>query len=404
MARQNTVQREQLEDAFQVFNQVSSQLVDSYHQLQAQVACLTSELSEARSERLQQMAEKVSLANRLTRLLETLPAAVIVLDGKGVVSQVNPAAIELLPGIALGCSWKTIYQRHFKSEQQSAEQWLISGRLVTLTQRSLEPESGRIILLLDVTETRQLQERMARRQRLSVMGEMSAQLAHQIRTPLSAALIDTTHLSRTDLTQVQRERFSQRCLERLRHIESQINDMLAFAKGGQFELAPISIKALMKELQQGLEALCVEHNAVIELRFDQITDGSVIGNQAALLGAMMNVAVNALQQPGAIHLIISLHHQMDSVLIEFTDDGPGIADEHIKHILDPFYTTRPDGTGLGLAVVQSVVLAHHGKLTVDSVEAGGARFSISLPISEEVSALSDTLVTNEYESAVRSSA
>lgn len=405
MARQNTVQREQLEDAFQVFNQVSSELVDSYHQLQTQVACLTSELSEARSQRLQQLAEKESLANRLTRLLETLPAAVIVLNGDDLVSQVNPAALELLPGIALGSAWKTTYQQHFKPEQQSAEQWLRSDRLVSMTQRSLTPDMGRIILLLDVTETRQLQESMARRERLSVMGEMSAQLAHQIRTPLSAALIDTSHLSRTDLKPHQRERFSQRCLERLRHIESQINDMLAFAKGGQFELAPVSIKALITELQQGLEVLCTENDGVIEVCFTEDVDHVVMGNQAALLGALMNVAVNGLQQPGTIHLTITLQEQPTGwLLIDFKDNGPGISEAHLKHILDPFYTTRSDGTGLGLAVVQSVVLAHQGKLSVESLPAQGACFSIRLPLYEETVASHELTAVAENESAVRSSA
>lgn len=396
MARQNTVEREQLEDAFQVFNQMSGQLVDSYHQLQTQVACLTSELAAARSEKVQQLAEKASLANRLTSLLETLPAAVIVLDGQGVISQINPAARDLLPGITTGDSWHAIYQHHFRSGEREPEQWLASGRLVTQTQRSLEPDSGKIILLLDVTETRQLQERIARRKRLSIMGEMSAQLAHQIRTPLSSALIDTTHLSRDDLTQQQRERFSLRCLERLRHIESQINDMLAFAKGGQFELAPLSLQELIIELQQGLETLCLEQNGVIETRFDAVNDLCINGNQAALLGALMNLAVNAVQQAGPIHLLITLQQKENALQIDFKDDGPGISQEHLSRIFDPFYTTRPDGTGLGLAVVQSVILAHHGKLAVKSLPGEGACFSIVLPLPEQ------TATENEF--AVRSTA
>jgi two-component system sensor histidine kinase FlrB len=408
MAQPNSVKREQLEDAFQVFNQVSGQLVDSYHQLQAQVARLTSELSEARSGRLQQLAEKESLANRLTLLLETLPAAVVVIDGQGVVGQLNQAAQELLPGIAVGGDWRTIYQQSFRPGQNEREQWLVSDRLVTLIQRSLEPDSGSIILLLDVTETRQLQEHIARRKRLSVMGEMSAQLAHQIRTPLSSALIDTTLLAREDLTAQQRVRFSQRCLERLRHIESQINDMLAFAKGGKFELAKITLQTLMNDLRQAVEPLCIENDATLNIQTESDEALFISGNQDALLGAMVNIAVNAIQQQGPIDLQINLSRENDFLRINFSDNGPGISQEHQHHIFDPFYTTRPNGTGLGLAVVQAVVLAHHGRVTVKSQPDEGALFSIVLPLfselPEQMPAFVGDLQSSEYTFVVRSSA
>ncbi|WP_273438368.1 sensor histidine kinase [Sedimenticola selenatireducens] len=383
MAMQNSVQREQLEDAFQIFNQVSGQLVDSYHQLQQQVVRLTSELSEARSERLLQLAEKESLANRLVHLLETLPAAVVVLDGDGLIKQINSAAREIFPGIEVNCEWHQIQQRHFKPGQAEGEQWLISGRLVSLTQRSLAPESGSILLLLDVTEARQMQERISRKQRLSVMGEMAAQLAHQIRTPLSSALLYTSHLSRDDLSGQQREKFSTRCIERLHNMESQVNDMLSFARGGQFELTPLSVNELLMELVRNLELLCQEHEAVLEYRIELDADIRINGNSAALSGALLNVALNALQQNGRIHLKIYAERQAGNVRISISDDGAGISVENQQRIFDPFFTTRPDGTGLGLAVVQSVVLSHQGKLTVESTPGEGSCFYILLPLSTD---------------------
>lgn len=383
MAEQQSAQREQLEDAFQVFNQVSGQLVDSYQQLQRQVARLTRELSEARSERLLQLAEKESLANRLVHLLETLPAAVVVLDGADRVRQINTAAREILPGIEIDQEWRQIERSHLLPGQRGDEQRLVSGRLVSLTRRSLAPELGSIRLLLDVTETRELQERVARRQRLSVMGEMAAQLAHQIRTPLSSALLYTAHLSRDDLSPQQREKFATRCLERLHHMESQVNDMLGFARGGQFELTPLPVQELLMELVQSLEPLCQEQGVRLQYRFDIDSGARINGNAAALSGALLNIAQNALQQESQTDLDIRAELQSEELRISIGDNGPGIRAEDQKRIFDPFFTTRPSGTGLGLAVVQSVVLSHQGSVTVKSAPGEGSCFHIHLPLSRE---------------------
>ena len=176
----NPLNQSQLEDAFQVFNQVSEQLVDSYQQLQDQVGHLSSELATARSERMRQLAEKELLANRLSQLLDALPAAVVVLDGGDLVEHFNPSAAELFDSIETGIGWEQLYTANFHTDQHGKEQGLLSGRLVSMTERKLDTGKGRILLFLDITETRELQERLNRRQRLSTMGKMAAQLAHQI--------------------------------------------------------------------------------------------------------------------------------------------------------------------------------------------------------------------------------
>jgi len=407
MSIHTTAQREQLEDAFQVFNQVSGQLVDSYHQLQQQVARLTAELSSARNERLLELAEKELIANRLTRLLETLPAAVVVLDGSAVVRQFNPAAEALLDGIREGASWPFLQTRLFRPEQQGDERWLHSGRLLSMIERSLDPEPGKILLLIDITEKQQLQERIDRRRRLSQMGEVAAQLAHQIRTPLSSALLYTANLAQPGLNDQQRSRFSRRCLERLHHIESQINDMLAFARGGQFELATLSVNDLLRELIQSLEPACQTSGATLEYRPGLKGNIRINGNQAALLGAMMNIAMNALQQDQVDRLQISSELAGSRVLIRFQDNGPGVGEQDQPRLFDPFFTTRADGTGLGLAVVQSVVLAHQGRVLLESRPGEGALFTIQLPLLMEVAArgaASDGRRCPSRNRAVRSSA
>ena len=373
-------QTQQLENAFQVFNQVSEQLAVSYRQLQERVFQLSRELAAARTERMRQLAETERLAHWMAQLLDALPAAVVVIDDSGFIQQFNPAAEILFSDLTEGGLWSDVQETQFIPGQQGDEYRLNSGRLVSMTRRTLHPEPGQILLMLDITTTRDLQERLERRQRLSAMGEMAAQLAHQIRTPLSSALLYTAHLSRDDLSREQRERFSGHTRTRLSHMERQINQMLAFARGGQFKPRKLDLVPLLHELVQQLEPQAREDGLLLDLMDESGGQAEILGNPDALLGALVNLARNALEhvgQGGEIH--IRLARAADGWQLCFQDNGPGIPEELQTRIFDPFFTTRTDGTGLGLAVVQDVVLSHQGRIRVQSESEGGTCFILTLP-------------------------
>ena len=372
----------QLENAFQVFSQVSEQLVDSYYSLQTKVKQLNEALSAARYERLKQSVEQQCLNHRLHQLVTALPAAVIVLDSAERIEQYNPAAKRLFNSIHEGQHWPTLWQQCLP-EKQGEDYLLASGRLLSLIERLLSPDSGRILLLLDTTETRELQQRLERQQRLGAMGEMSARLAHQIRTPLASALLYTSHLSRDDLTSSQRARFSGHCLARLRHMERQINDMLTFARGGQFQSELVDLSALLTELVQTLEPVLGDRST--RLQVQDTSDGKALvhGNRDALLGALINLANNALEHGGEGGVLnIRLCPGQQEWGLDFSDEGPGIPEHLRARIFDPFFTTRSDGTGLGLSVVQSVALAHGGRIGVRPNAQGGSCFSLVLPAAD----------------------
>lgn len=380
----NHARQQQLEDAFLAFNQVSEQLTDSYQQLQSRVEQLNQELAETHTDRLCQLAEKERLANRLSHLLKVMPAAVVVVNGENAIQEFNPAAARMLDGIKQGYPWSELYQHAF-TKKSSGDLCLNNGALITLSECSLSPESGKIILLLDVTETRELQEHLNRQERLNTLGSMAAQLAHQIRTPLTSALLDSSHLAREDLSKDRRQQFSSRLRTRLCHIERQIKDMLAFASGHQGSLVPIAVMPLMMNLEQMLEPLIKARNAKFELIDWTAGDLVIQGNQDGLLGALMNLASNALAHGGAqVQLQIALECASDAMLeIRISDNGTGIPEDIKEKIFDPFFTTSSDGTGLGLAVVQSVILAHEGSISTVPSLLGGAAFKISLPLCRE---------------------
>ncbi|MCP3667010.1 MAG: histidine kinase [Gammaproteobacteria bacterium] len=381
MAPTQTATRDQLKDAFQVFNQVSEQLVGSYQQLQKQVVQLNHELAAARSERMRELAEKERLANRLTRLLDTLSAAVVVLDAEGRIQEYNPVAETLLSGIKLGCSWDRLQEQHFQPISQSGEYGLNCGRSVTLIRRSLDPEPGSILLMVDVTENRQLRDRVERQERLSAMGEMAAQLAHQLRTPLASVLLYANHLGSDELTASQRLRFSSHSRERLQFMARQIDDMLAFAKGVDIEHRSIHPHQLAKQLEHSVAPLVEANGAQFTLIDELPVDAWICGCMDALLGSMSNLINNSLELGGnGTRIKVSLLAAGGWIEFRFDDNGPGIADQQMARIFDPFYTTRSGGTGLGLAVVQSVVLAHGGTIKVQHSPMGGACFVLNLPM------------------------
>ncbi len=178
-----------LEQAFSLFNQMSTQLNDSYSLLEARVTELKGELAVVSAQRMAELAEKERLANRLQNLLDLLPGGIIVIDSQGIVSEANPAARELLGQPLVGELWRQVIARCFAPrEDDGHEISLKDGRRLSISTRSLDAEPGQLVLLNDLTETRLLQDQLARHERLSSLGRMVASLAHQIRTPLSAAL------------------------------------------------------------------------------------------------------------------------------------------------------------------------------------------------------------------------
>jgi two-component system sensor histidine kinase FlrB len=323
-------------------------------------------------------------ANRLEHLLQVMPAGVVVIDGKGFVRQSNNLAKALLGEPLEGQLWRNIIARSFKPQADDGhEVSLYDGRKVKLSITPLEKEPGQLIVLTDLTETRQLQQRIGHLQKLSSLGKMVASLAHQIRTPLSAAMLYAANLSNNTLQKTSREKFSNKLVSRLRDLESQVNDMLLFAKSGDEQvITEISLYSLMQEVQQGADAMLQIQQAKLVLSLPE-PNVVVLGNKTALVGALQNLIHNALTvKPKDAVIILAASRQSDNpdcVDLSVTDNGPGIKHENLNRIFEPFFTTKSNGTGLGLAVVRSVAQSHQGKAHAANLIDGGACFTLSLP-------------------------
>lgn len=374
--------RQELEQAHDLFSRMSEQLRESQGLLEQQVAELQSELAEVSAQRTRELGEKARLAGRLQNLLDLLPGGVVVLDGRGVVREANPVARELLGEPLEGQLWRELIRDRFAPRDDDYhEVSLRTGRRVSLATRSLRGEPGQIILLTDLTETRQLQAQLARNERLSALGRMVASLAHQIRTPLSAALLYASHLNQPELSGAHRQRFSQRLKDRLQTMELQVRDMLLFAKGDLPLNNQVTAQTLFAELQQQSETLIAEADA--DCRWaDRAPAGiRLLCNQETLVGALLNLIENAIQAGApAARLKVIQRLQEGRLSISVIDAGRGMTRAELARIGEPFYTTRSQGTGLGVSVVKSVAQAHGGVFLLRSRAGQGSWAELVLPV------------------------
>lgn len=368
-----------LEHTFALFNQMSTQLGDSYSMLESRVAELKGQLALVSAQRMQELAEKERLAQRLQSLLDLLPGGVIVIDGQGVVREANPVARSLLGLPLVGMLWRQVIARNFAPrEDDGHEISLKDGRRLSIATRSLNAEPGQLVLLTDLTETRRLQDQLSRHERLSALGRMVASLAHQIRTPLSAALLYASHLTEQVLPVEQQQRFAGRLKERLHELEHQVRDMLIFARG---EL-PLPDRLSPKAVFEALRSAAETHVTDMQVRWQcDSRGGELLCNRDTLVGTMLNLIENAIQAGGReVGLKVHLYQRGDVVRLCISDNGPGIDRATLLRLGEPFFTTKTTGTGLGLAVVKAVARAHQGDVQLRSRPGRGTCAIVTLPL------------------------
>lgn len=307
------------------------------------------------------------------------------LDRGGTIQEFNPAALELLGEPLAGQAFGAVCARAFLPQRdagrapgEAAE--LRSGRFVNVSLRALE-NTGEVVLLTDVTESHLMQAILTRQQRLLTLGELAAGLAHQIRTPLAAALLYASQMILPGRSDADLTRCAQKTVSSLKQLDKLVNDMLAFAHGGAAREA-VSVSALLEQVAQWLRPALTEGTRLTI--GTQAPDLMVRANAPSLVSAVLNLATNALQSAGApLNLeLLARRSATGRAQIVVSDNGPGVPAQIRERIFEPFFTTRASGTGIGLAIVKSVVEAHGGSVCLADA-AFGATFIIELPAEEK---------------------
>lgn len=379
-----------LEESFQSFSQLSETLENTYHRLEQRVQELHGQLAEAEQQRQAEVEAHDRISQRYNGVLNALPAGVVVLNESGRVYECNPAAMELLGEPLTGELWIDVVTRAFAPcSDDGPDISLKDGRLLSLSTCPLGDAPGQVLLLSDVTETRQLQHRLNQHQRLSAMGEMAAGIAHQIRTPLASCVLYSSQLKNQKIDETKRSELLGKVFKHMGHLEGLVNDMLLFSKTGHAGNDEIAVEVLLASLGEAIQHPCRDANITLAVSIEHGAR-TVIGNQRMLHSAIHNLLNNAVQAIVARNLesdhiaseisITSQAQMMGSIDISISDTGPGIDPVIQDKIFQPFFTTRSQGTGLGLSVVQAIIRAHQGEIWLDRSTSSGSRFVIRLPV------------------------
>lgn len=393
-ARQKSekIKPEKLNSLMTHLGELSQSFIDSYEDLEGHVESLNQQLrreidkkNQALQETQQLLNEKALISKHLQNLLALMPAGVVVIDAQGKVRECNAKAINFLGEPLNDQPWIEVIRRAFQPQDDDGHQVsLKDGRKIHIETRALDTEPGQLLLLTDLTKTRELQQEQSQKQKLASMGQMIASLAHQIRTPLSAAILYGSHLKENQIDDQLQEKFSGLLMERLSFIERQVNDMLNFIKGERKNKRQVLVNDFFDSLWCASQVF--PNYVSFSFSQKQNSENFLMADQDALCAGILNLITNACEAvQDQQNPQVKISFMIDGNLtIAVSDNGVGIDSENIKKIFEPFYTSKKQGNGLGLAILHGLIIEHDGKIQVESKTGDGSCFTISLPLSRQL--------------------
>lgn len=352
-----------LAGAFDLFVQASQALEKQHASLTLKVDALSADLVRANA--------------RLNTLLDSLPAAVILVE-EGQITHLNPAARLLVPGLQTQVVW-ALPANWVAGEGPNEYHFQVGEERKTVQLHQIVHPEGSVIQIQDITDNLRMLEESERVDRLAAMGKMSAGIAHQLRTPLSTALLYASHLCNPALAKEDQLDFANRLQAQLLNLNKLAGNMLQFIRARPQKTHVMPLDELIQEACDSLEGLQQQRKVSLSLDL-QAHSCQVSVERASIVAALVGIMENALQvcSPGQrIQVCTQADHLRAVITIE--DNGPGIDPQMMESLFDPFATNRISGTGLGLAIARNAIRSHRGDISARNLPQGGACFTVILP-------------------------
>ena len=239
---------------------------------------------------------------------------------------------------------------------------------------------GQVLIMRDLSEIRRLQEEVRRQEKLAAMGGLAAGVAHEVRNPLSSIKALATYFSGQFANGSESHEAAKVMIQEVDRLNRVITELLEFSRPTDLKKQTSDVGLLVTRSIQLVQQDALNKNIDIHVETgDEICPVRVDPDR--LTQCLLNLYLNAIQamEKGGTLTVTSSAGENDHFDITVRDTGKGISPEQIKHIFDPYYTTKSKGTGLGLAIVHKIVEAHGGRITVESSIGEGASFSLSVP-------------------------
>jgi two-component system, sporulation sensor kinase E len=272
--------------------------------------------------------------------------------------------------------------------QNSPMYWSTSNQRYELLVDSgiLQDESGDMlgayILFKDITNLRSIEHKLERNERLAMIGQIAAGTAHEIRNPLTSIKGFLQMFSQlfTDIGMEREKSYTEIMLTEINRINSLVNEFLLLSKPRDVQYSLVDLNTAFEEILPIVESQAILHG--IELKFSSRGQlPNVVGDTELLKQVFLNICKNGIEAMGNEGVLHISHHMTadgDRISIDIHDTGPGIPPYVIDKIFDPFYTTKEEGTGLGLSVCQKIIHDIGGQIRVSS-KGFGTTFHILLP-------------------------
>lgn len=249
---------------------------------------------------------------------------------------------------------------------------------------------GAICLLTDLTEVQQLQEQVRVKEQLAALGAMSAGIAHELKNSLATISGYAQLLRDSDLSEENRD-FAEKVVREIRNLTRVVTDFLTISKPLHLTARQVSVEGLLREAVEDLQRAEAFAGVSFSFKGDFVP---VEGDEVLLRQALSNLLRNSCEAlagqaaSGQVALRGSVVRQSEREFLEIriTDTGVGVPAEDREKVFLPFFTTKPEGSGLGLALVQKIIVGHNGSINLESSSPEGASFVILLPLRQQTAA------------------